>query len=222
MKVLELFSGTGSVSKICKELGWEVYSVDITDKLYPVDKKVNILEWDYKTLDFKPDIIWASPPCASFSKMLFLTRTKEQINHRMKYEGLPLLHKAREIIDYFKPKYYFIENPDTGRMKNFITDLPYYRVSYCRYGNNYSRKDTRIWTNLLGFDPKFCNHKGKHEFGISATRKKDRITSAGRILKANTIKPIQSLSQKYSIPPQLIRDLFITITSQNILFQNRF
>ena len=51
MKVLELFSGTGSVKKICDELGWECVSVDITDKFHPVDYKVNILEWDYKELD---------------------------------------------------------------------------------------------------------------------------------------------------------------------------
>ena len=217
MKVLELFSGTGSVSKICKELGWEVYSVDIDDKFYPVDKKVNILEWNYKDLDFKPDIIWASPPCNSFSKMLFLTRSRDQINKKMREEGLPLLYKAREIIDYFKPKYYFIENPDTGRMKDYIKDLPFYRVSYCRYSDKHSRKDTRIWTNLEGFNPKWCNHKGKHEFGISATRKHDRKTSAGRILKKNTIKAITRIQDKYSIPPDLIRDLFNTILFNTIL-----
>ena len=102
MKVLELFSGTGSVAKICEELGWECYSVDIDDKFYPVDKKVDILQWDYKSLDFKPDIIWASPPCNSFSQILCIHKHID-IEKKMKEEGLPLLYKAREIIDYFKP-----------------------------------------------------------------------------------------------------------------------
>jgi len=31
VKVLEVFSGTGSVGKVCKDLGWDVVSVDIRD-----------------------------------------------------------------------------------------------------------------------------------------------------------------------------------------------
>jgi len=196
MKVLELFSGTGSVSKICKELGWEVYSIDIDDKFYPVDKKINILEWDYKSLDFKPDIIWASPPCNSFSSMLFCSHTKEQQIDRIEKEGLPLMDKTLEIIDYFKPKYYFIENPKSGHMKEFIQGIPFIDVSYCMYGFQY-RKHTRIWTNLEGFDAKVCNHK-KHAFSISTTRGSNK-------------KNINRLGQRYSIPPDLIRDLFNTI-----------
>jgi len=213
MKVLELFSGTGSVAKICDELGWEVYSVDLTDRFYHVDKKIDILEWDYKELDFKPDIIWASPPCASFSHMLHISKRKDEIEKLMVEIGLPLLNKTREIIDYFKPKYYFIENPDTGRMKRFITDLPFYKVCYCMYGYTY-RKSTRIWTNVEGFDAKYCNHKGKHDAAIGHGRMTDSKCGrykgkTGDVKKKNDI--VNSLEQKYSIPPQLIRDLFTTI-----------
>ena len=212
MKILELFSGTGSISKISEELGWDCYSVDITDKFYKVDAKVDILTWDYTELNFKPDIIWASPPCSPFSRMLFLTKTKEQIKEIEKKDGLPLLNKTLEIIKYFNPKYYFIENPDTGRMKNYITNLDSYRVSYCRYSENHSRKDTRIWTNLKGFNPKICNHKGKHKVSITTTRKNDRIQK-GRIFKNDT-KAITTIRHRYSIPPELIRGLFMTIKEQ--------
>jgi adenine-specific DNA methylase len=51
MKVLELFSGTGSISKVCKELGYEVISLDLEKKFKP-DINVDILKWDYKK-DFK-------------------------------------------------------------------------------------------------------------------------------------------------------------------------
>ena len=43
MRVLELFSGTHSVGKVCKEYGWEVVSVDLEN----ADINTHILKWDY-------------------------------------------------------------------------------------------------------------------------------------------------------------------------------
>ena len=215
MKVLELFSGTGSVSKICEEYGFDCISVDITDKLHPVDIKTDILTWDYKNR-FKPgdfDIIWASPPCSSFSTMVNLSKTKDKIILGMEKNGLPPLYKTREIIDYFKPEYYFIENPRGGRMKNYITDLPYHDISYCRYGFDY-QKHTRIWTNLDSFTPRFCGKKTgycenrkiskTHKAQVGITRK---IATAK--FKANGTNP--SLEIKYRIPPNLIRSIFDSV-----------
>tara|TARA_R110000796_G_scaffold101241_1_gene209967 strand:- start:450 stop:869 length:420 start_codon:yes stop_codon:yes gene_type:complete len=130
------------------------------------------------------------------------------IPKKMREEGLPLLYKAREIIDYFKPKYYFIENPDTGRMKNFITDLPFIRVCYCRYGYD-NKKATRIWTNLERFDAKWCNHK-KHATHIGMTRKNLSLKHPNRRLRDEN-ETVKKINEKYSMPPDLIRDLFNTI-----------
>ena len=57
----------------------------------------------------------------------------------------------------YKPPLYFIENPQTGKMKNYISDRPYYDVDYCKYSDWGMRKRTRIWTNKIGFKPKVCN-----------------------------------------------------------------
>ena len=58
MKLLELFSATGSVGNVAKTLGWEVVSLDLKN----ADINKDILEWDYKK--YEPnyfDFIWASP-----------------------------------------------------------------------------------------------------------------------------------------------------------------
>ena len=214
MKVLELFSGTGSVKKICDEYGFDCVSIDIDDKFHPVDIKADILTWDYKI--YKPgdfDIIWASPPCATFSSLLPIRKTKEQIIELMNNIGLPLLNRAREIIDYLKPDYYFIENPKTGRMKDYITDLPYHDVTYCHYGFT-TFKPTRIWTNLDSFEPKYCrkgsycNQKvnNKHPGKIGMTRS----TPNGKFGISN-IGNKTKLAEKYAIPPDLIRSIFDSI-----------
>ncbi len=61
-----------------------------------------------------------------------------------------------EIINYFKPKYWWIENPQTGRMKEYIT-LPFYDIDYCKYSDWGYKKRTRFWTNIEDFDAKLCN-----------------------------------------------------------------
>ena len=58
MKLLELFSGTGSVGKVAKELGYDVVSLDLKDANINTD----ILNWDYKQFNRNHfQIIWASP-----------------------------------------------------------------------------------------------------------------------------------------------------------------
>ena len=64
MKLLELFSGTKSVGKVAEQLGYEVVSLDLKN----ADINCNIIDWDYFKYEPKTfDVIWASPPCNTFS-----------------------------------------------------------------------------------------------------------------------------------------------------------
>ena len=67
-RLLELFSGTGSIGKAFRAQGYEVVSVDI-DPEAQADITVDILDFDVSQLDGRHiDVIWASPPCTNYSR----------------------------------------------------------------------------------------------------------------------------------------------------------
>ena len=181
MKHLELFSGTHSFGKISSKLGYEVYSLDrdISGKC-PLGSdyesknhfKEDIMTWDYKQFPQGYfDLITASPVCLWWSALrnTWIGRklkshgnkiiTKDLLEQDIENYGVPMVDKVFEIMDYFKPKYFIIENPKTGRMKEYINDLiPFYDIDYCKYSDFGYKKTTRFWTNIENFEPKKCNN----------------------------------------------------------------
>ena len=165
MRVLELFSGTGSVGKVCEELGYETISVDLE---MPATHKVDIMEFDYKQYpkDYF-DVVWASPPCTEYSYLqnCWLGRnrkgkiyTKEIMEQDM-LEADKLVLKSLEIIKYFNPTLWFIENPK-GRLKDrpIMADIPFYVVDYCKYSDWGYKKTTYIWTNKKDWQALVCKN----------------------------------------------------------------
>jgi len=151
MKVLELFSGTGSISNYCErypDIYEPVISVDFDPQWNPTIL-TDIRKWNYSNYDQDTfDIIWASPPCTEFSRA-------KTVGVRDLQSANDIVATTLEIIDYMKPKIYFIENPATGLLcdMNYMSHLPYVDVDYCMYSTFGYRKRTRIYTNLTGFMP---------------------------------------------------------------------
>jgi len=146
LKVLELFAGSRSIGKVCDELGIYTYSTDLYE-FEGIDEAVDILTLDYKALGFIPDIIWASPPCTSFSvasighhwgggKGAYIPKTEGALI------GLAIMRKTIEI-----DMIYYIENP-RGLMRKMpeMEKLPRHTVTYCQYGDT-RMKPTDIWSN---------------------------------------------------------------------------
>ena len=170
MRVLTLFSGTHSVGKVCTELGWEEVSLDWA---HPSTFNVNVHDWDYQSL-YKPghfDIVWASPDCSQFSKARYNCPRPRDLDTADKG-----VLKTLEIIEYLRPRYFFIENPETGLLKSreYMHSRPYTVVDYCMYGWCF-RKRTAIWSNIsheLDALLKKCNKQcgafvdGKHVASI--------------------------------------------------------
>jgi hypothetical protein len=151
MNVLELFAGSRSVGKQAEKLGMNVFSSDLIE-FEGINYPVSILDFDVNKVPFQPDIIWASPPCTSFSvasighhwtggKGAYIPKTD---GARL---GLELVKKTIEIINHFQPTYWFMENPrGVLRKLPVVQGLKKNTVTYCQYGDE-RMKPTDIWTN---------------------------------------------------------------------------
>ena len=151
MNVLELFAGSRSVGKQTEKLGMNVFSSDLIE-FEGINYPVSILDFDVSKVPFQPDIIWASPPCTSFSvasighhwtggKGAYIPKTD---GARL---GLELVKKTIEIINHFQPTYWFMENPrGVLRKLPVVQGLKKNTVTYCQYGDE-RMKPTDIWTN---------------------------------------------------------------------------
>lgn len=174
MKVLELFAGTRSVSKVFQRHGHETYTVELDKDHADIDWYMDVSKitaQDIIERFGKPDVIWASPPCTTYSVAAIS-------HHRIREDNGNLAPKSEEaklsdelvkhtlnLIEELNPTYWFIENPRGGMRKmDFIQGLPRYTVTYCQYGDT-RMKPTDIWTNHPNpnFKPTCKNGDNCHE-----------------------------------------------------------
>ena len=149
INVLELFAGSRSIGKVAETLGYNVFSSDINN-FEGINYVVDILEFDINKIPFDIDILWASPPCTSYS-LAAISHHRPTNKPLSEFAILSdkIVKKTLDIIYKMNPKYWYIENPrGLLRKQKFMTGLPRTTVWYCKYGDTRA-KPTDIWSNNL-------------------------------------------------------------------------
>lgn len=156
MKLLELFAGTRSIGKAFEKRGHEVFSIEWDKDFENIDLYDdinNVTAEDIIKRFGRPDVIWASPDCTTYSIAAISHHRRKEPNGNL----APVSEYAKfcdktnkhvlELIRELNPKYFFIENPRGGlRKMDFMQGIPRHTVTYCQYGDS-RMKPTDIWTN---------------------------------------------------------------------------
>jgi len=169
MRVVELFSGTATLAGAARERGHQTLTVDYDEKLgadlttdFTDPSQVAALAVKLRD-EFEPQMLWASPPCETWSVAAFGTHWGG--GYRAYVPNTPRAEAARRMIDYLadliaevRPTAWYIENP-MGMMRKLEKYhlIPGYftrqTVTYCQYNDEPGEsglprmKPTDIWTN---------------------------------------------------------------------------
>lgn len=210
---IELFAGSCTFSDIAKSYGYETFTTDSGLDLFTVDhySKLDLVSniFDIELYEFprNPEIIWASPPCTTFSIAScghhWYAPDQDGIRKpktTKAEEGLLIVEKTLYILNQLQPRYFFIENPrGLLRKMDCMQPLEKYRktVTYCTYGDN-RMKPTDIWTNLNWKPRSMCKN------GDSCHESAPRGSATGT----------QGLANKYErskLPKELCKEILETI-----------
>ena len=100
-------------------------------------------------IPFYPDIIWASPPCTTYT-IAAISHHRDMATPRTEFAAKSdrLVKNTLKLISQYKC-YYYIENP-----RGYLRKMPFMRgldrttVTYCSYGDT-RMKPTDIWSNNI-------------------------------------------------------------------------
>ena len=200
MKVLELFAGTRSIGKAFERAGHEVYTIEWDKNFEDIDWYEDIgkiTAQDIIERFGKPDIIWSSFDCATFSIAAIShhrrknpeTGNLDPVSDYAKFCD-KVDQNVLKLIKDLNPTYYWIENPVGGlRKMTWMQDIPYrYTTTYCQWGEK-RMKPTDLFTNYPNaYFPRCKNGDPCHESaprgsktgtqGLKGSKERSRIPDA--------------------------------------------
>lgn len=126
--LISLYDHTGNQSRPYRENGWEVIQIDI-------QSGQDILTWEYKNIDRgRKVVIIAAQPCDNYAVCGARHFAKKDANGETEKSQL-LVVKTKEIIDWFNPFAWVLENPKTRlhKMNQWIGQRPVFIFNPCDF-----------------------------------------------------------------------------------------
>ena len=231
---VELFSGTGSFSKVALEYGLEINTYDIdknADEIpsrgYAPSREATHTRCDVLDTEVKypqnPYMAWFSPPCQAFSiaaARWHFDRETGLPKSETGIMGMALLNRTLDLILELKPKYWIIENP-MGQMRKKIPSLFSERgigyinhlITYCQYEGDASEKPrmkpTDLFTNI---PPEVWTPRPRCFNGDSCHQ------SAPRGSKTGT-QGLKNARERSVVPSGLFHEIFTSVLNQPLTYE---
>jgi C-5 cytosine-specific DNA methylase len=153
--IYDFFAGTGSATRAFEEAGHTVIRVELDEQFQANERDIMAMTGQYLVNKYgRPDFIWASPPCTSFSVASIghhwnADKTPKTLGAKL---GIELVSKTLELVNELNPRLgWLMENP-RGMLRKLplVQHLPRRTVTYCQYGD-FRMKPTDIWGYLEGW-----------------------------------------------------------------------
>lgn len=199
--LLELFAGSRSVGKVAETLGYNVFSVDWTP-YDGINLTIDIEELTKEDIPFIPDVIWASPDCATYSIAACYKHrknTEPQTDYAIKCDrvNIHFIQLIKEWLIINPNMVFFIENPrGLLRKMPFMQEFKRHTVWYCQYGDTRA-KPTDIWTNSQEWIPRPPCKNGNKECHHESAPRGSRTGTQG----------LKGSYERSRIPHQLIEEI---------------
>ena len=180
MLVMDFFAGTLSSTQAFADAGHRVISFEL-DESFEATEHIDVMNLIASKILVKygrPDFIWASPPCTSFSVASIghhwinggshpVPRTPEAEKSQL------LVQHTINLIAELNPTYgWLIENP-MGMLRKLpvVSKLRRTSVTYCQYGDS-RMKPTDLWGEVVNWSPREMCKRGSpcHEAAPRGSR----------------------------------------------------
>lgn len=157
----DLFAGTGSATQALVDGGWCVIKIELEPKFTP-DVCADVMDLtaaDLLARFGRPDFVWASPPCTTFSVASMWRHWSNSNGERtpktdQAKAGILLVEHTLALLRGLAPTHgWLMENPRGMLRKLTVVDgLERSTVTYCQYGDD-RMKPTDLWGGVDGWLP---------------------------------------------------------------------